>query len=295
LANWSTYKEVYFAFAGGGSSQANNGHPGYPDKIGARVDNLYSGLEAQTADGKVIDDENGFPIYLPKAQLIGHADPDWSWAINNKFTYKSFSISFQFDGMVGGTIQDRVKRKLYEGGRGEETVTGIIGQARQYEADHWGDAGYNGAYLNGKPILSGDQMQVVGGSSNIAFDPATGVITNLKSLQFTPNTKATKWVQDYVSSFFNDAQHVSVSKTYAKLREVVISYSLPAKMLQNTFISKIDISLVGRNLLYFFHKNFHDIDVDQYPGRDQFGGTHLEYNLQTPTTRSYGVNVNIVF
>lgn len=293
LVNWSTYKEVYTAFPGG-VAKVDNG-TGYPNKLGDRVDRLFAGYEAMTADGKVIDDENGFPLYLPKAQYVGHADPDWAWGVNNKFSYKSFSLSFQFDGMVGGLIQDRVKRKLYEGGRGEETVTGIIGQARQYEADHWGDAGYKGAYLNGKPILSGDQVQVVGGSSNIAYDPATGVITNQKSLQFAPNTKATQWVQDYVSSFYNDAQHVAVSKTYAKLREVVFSYSLPTKLLQKTPISKVDISLVGRNLLYFFHKNFHDIDVDQYPGRDQFGNRTLEYNLQTPTTRSYGVNVNIVF
>ena len=66
-------------------------------------------------------------------------------------------------------------------------------------------------------------------------------------------------------------------------------------MLDGTFITKVDISLVGRNLLYFFPKAFHDIDVDQYPGRDQFGTSRLEYDLQTPTTRSYGFNINIVF
>ncbi len=102
-------------------------------------------------------------------------------------------------------------------------------------------------------------------------------------------------MQDYVSSFYNDPQHTATSKTYAKLREVVITYSLPAKWLENTFISKVDISLVGRNLLYFFPSAFHDIDVDQYPGRDQFNNINLEYNLQTPTTRSYGFNLNVTF
>ena len=197
--------------------------------------------------------------------------------------------------MVGGRIQDRVLRKLTEGGRGENTATGVIGQARQYEADHWGDPGYSGAYANGKPILSGDGVQVVGGSSNIAYDPVTGVITNLKSLQFQPNATATQWIQDYVSSFFNNGQHVSTSKTYGKLRELVLGYSLPYKILAKTPFTKVDVSFVGRNLLYFFPSAFHDMDVDQYPGRDKFGGRSLEYGLQTPTTRSYGFNVNIVF
>ena len=124
--------------------------------------------------------------------------------------------------------------------------------------------------MNGKPIMSGNQVQVVGGSSNIAYDPVTGVITNGKSLTYTPNTTATYWMQDYVSSFYNDAEHTSTSKTYAKLREVVFTYSLPSRFFEKSFISKIELSLVGRNLIYFFHKDFHDIDVDQFPGRDQF-------------------------
>jgi hypothetical protein len=293
LVNWSTYKEVYSAFAGG-VKEVSNG-TGYPYKIGDRVDQLYADIEAKSPDGTVIVDESGFPIYLPKQQKFGHADPDWAWAVNNKFSYKAFSLSFQFDGMVGGTIGDYVKRKLTEGGRGENTVTGVIGEARLYESQHWGDAGYSGAITNGKPILSGDKVQVAGGSSNIAYDPVTGVITNGSSLTYTPNKTATHWIQDYVSSFYNDPEHTSTSKTYAKLRELVLTYSVPFKKLENSFISRVDVSLVGRNLLYFFHSDFHDIDVDQFPGRSQFNGIAREQTLQTPTTRSYGININVVF
>ena len=294
LVNWATYKEVFAKFAGGVKELGNG--TGYPYQVGDRVDKLFGAMEAHTPDGKVIHDESGFPIYLPKAQYLGHADPDWSWGVYNKFSYKSFSFSFQFDGMVGGILQDRVLRKLTEGGRGANTNSGKIGQARLYESIHWGDVGYAGAVdANGVPILSGDGVQVVGGSSNIQYDPVTGVIINGKSLTYQQNKTATFWIQDYVSSFFNDPQHTMVKKTYAKLREVVITYSLPQKLLQKTFINKVDFSFVGRNLLYFFPKAFHDIDVDQYPGRDQFNGISREYNLQTPTTRSFGFNVNVVF
>jgi TonB-linked SusC/RagA family outer membrane protein len=293
LLNWATYKEIYTEFAGG-QTELQNGS-GYPFHIGDRVDKLFGRMEAMSTDGKVIHDASGLPVYLPKAQYLGHADPDWSWGIHNKFSYKSLSLSFQFDGMVGGKIQDRVLRKLTEGGRGENTVKGLPGQARLYESQHWGDPGYSGAYdANGKPILGGDGVQVSNGTT-IQYDPVTGVITNYKELQFQPNATATQWVQDYVSSFYNDPQHTMVSKTYAKLRELVITYSLPAKLLNKIFISRVDLSLVGRNLLYFFPKAFHDIDVDQYPGRNQFGSSRLEYDLQTPTTRSYGFNLNITF
>ncbi len=94
LINWATYKEVFAKFAGGATTLGNG--TGYPYHIGDRVDQLYGSMEAVTPDGKVIHDEDGLPIYLPKAQYLGHADPDWSWGINNKFSYKSFSVSFQF-------------------------------------------------------------------------------------------------------------------------------------------------------------------------------------------------------
>ncbi|MGB4848955.1 MAG: SusC/RagA family TonB-linked outer membrane protein [Saprospiraceae bacterium] len=294
LVNWGTYKEVFSAFAGD-ATEVSNG-TGYPYHIGDRVDQLFGKYEALTPDGKVIHDESGFPIYLPKAQYLGHADPDWSWGINNKFSYKAFSLSFQFDGMVGGKIQDRVLRKMTEGGRGANTNEGVLGEARLYESQHWGEADYTGAYgANGLPILGGDGVQLAAGSPAIAYDPITGVITNASQLVFTQNKTAPLWIQDYISSFYNDPQHTMVDKTYAKLREVVFTYSFPEKFLHKAKITKIDISIVGRNLLYFFPKAFHDIDVDQYPGRDAFGTSRLEYDLQTPTTRSYGVNVNLVF
>ncbi len=293
LVNWSTYKEVFSAFAGGAKELANG--TGYPFRIGDRVDQFFASVHAKTPDGIAILDESGYPIYLPKAQKWGHGDPDWAWGIHNSLAYKNITFSFQFDGMVGGVIGDYVKRKLTEGGRGLNTVTGDIGKARAYEAAHWGDPGYNGAVENGKPIISGGERQVVGGSGNIAYDPKTGVITNGKSLTYTPNTSATYWMQDYVSDFYDDAEHTSTSKTYAKLREVVLTYSLPARLFEKSFISRIDFSLVGRNLIYFFHKDFHDIDVDQFPGRSQFNGISREHTLQTPTTRTYGFNINVVF
>ncbi|MDO3625652.1 SusC/RagA family TonB-linked outer membrane protein [Mucilaginibacter sp. BT774] len=290
LLNVSTYKEVYDAFPPGLTVYNQFFH------IGDRVDKLYGAMEAQTPDGKVIHDASGLPRYLPVAQYLGNADPDFSWAINNKFRYKSFTLSFQFDGMVGGKIQDRVYRKLVEGGRGQVTDEGVIGAARLYESQHWGDPGFKGAvYSDGTPMLGHDGVTVAAGSPDIQFDPITGVITNYSQVKFSPNVTPVKYVQDYVNNFYNDPQHTVISKTYAKLREVVIGYALPKEFVNKLSLQKVEFSVVGRNLLYFFKKGYKDIDVDQYPGRDINGNANREYNLQTPTTRSYGINLNVVF
>ena len=287
LVNWATYKETYSSLPNGAIQDVN----GYTLHNGDRVDLLTGQKEAKAPDGQLINDSKGNPIYLPVAQAVGHGDPNWSWGINNKFSYKGFSFSFQFDGMVGGTIQDYVKLKLTQGGRGANTASGKIGQARLIEAYHYGDAGYTGAYDNGKAVMA-QGVQIASGS--LAYD-ALGHITNGKSLTYVANNTATNWVQDYVNELYSDLEHTTTSKTYAKLREAVITYSLPAKVLGRSGITRVDFSLVGRNLLYFFHKDFHDIDVDQYPGRNANNSAQLTYDLQTPTTRSYGFNINVGF
>ena len=280
VANWSTFKETY--------KELPSNFESYQFHQGDRVDKLYAGVTAKTADGQVINNSAGYPVYLPKAQYVGNADADWSWSVYNKFNYKAFTFAFQFDGKVGGMVQDRVMRKGIEGGSNIFTVQGAVGAARAYEAAHYNDPGFKGTYV-------GEGVQISNGTS-IKYDPVTGVITNLSALQFSKNTGIVNYIQDYVSSFFNDFEHTSVSKTYGKLREVVITYSLPKEMIgKKSFISKVDISLVGRNLLYFFPDRFKDMDIDQYSGRDYNSSNSREYNLQTPTTRSYGINLNIVF
>ena len=179
-------------------------------------------------------------------------------------------------------------RKGIEGGSDLFTVEGKIGEAREYEFRHRDEPGFEGSYI-------GDGVQIANGG-DLKFDGETGVVTNGKDLTFVPNTTKVKYLQDYVSSFWNKFEHTSVDKTYAKLREVVFTYSLPMKFLgKQNAISKIDVSFVGRNLLYFFPDRFKDMDVDQYSGRTIYSGNSAEYGLQTPTTRSYGFNINVVF
>ena len=290
MLNWSTFTETYKDLP---SNFAN-----YQFQQGDRVDKIYSGITAKTADGQVINNSAGYPVYLPKAQYVGHADADWSWSIYNKFSYKQFSLGFQFDGKVGGVIQDRVMRKGIEGGSNIFTVEGAVGVARAAEAKAMVYNASTGTYTldpNYKGTYVGEGVQISNATA-IKYDPVTGVITNLSALQFTQNKSVIPFIQDYVSSFFNDFEHTSVSKTYAKLRELTITYSVPQSALgKKSFITKIDISLVGRNLLYFFPSRFKDMDIDQYSGRNYNSGNSKEYNLQTPTTRSYGFNVNFVF
>ena len=79
------------------------------------------------------------------------------------------------------------------------------------------------------------------------------------------------------------------NKTFAKLREVTLTYNIPTKLLSSvSFIKGANVSFVGRNLFLFFNPEFKDVDPDQFT---QQVGT----DIQSPSTRRFGFNVNITF
>jgi len=274
LVNWSTYKQIYKELAPGETSVDQF------FKTGDRIDNIYGSVLAKSPNGQVIHTSSGTPISLPVNQLLGHADPNWVWSISNKFRYQNFSFSFQLDGKVGGVMQDYVRLKSFQGGRQIETIQGKMGEARYQDYVHVNDPNYKGTWV-------GDGVVVTNGAK-INFDPVTGVITNYNQLTFAPNTTP-QLLQDYLGVFYGAKENTMMSRTYAKLREITFGYQLPKKLLANTFIRSANISVVGRNLLYFINSTYNDVDIDQYSGRE---GTST---LQTPTTRSVGFNLNVTF
>lgn len=99
--------------------------------------------------------------------------------------------------------------------------------------------------------------------------------------------------QDYfglIGGRYPIAEFYSYSGTNTRLRELVFTYSIPGNILTKTkFIKRADVSVVGRNL-FFFH-NASPIDPEITRG---VNGGGLEY-AQLPSTRNYGLNLNLSF
>ncbi len=238
-------------------------------KVGDRVDKFYGRAFVRTPDGKIINDASGRPIYAPVNQYLGNLNPDFVYGINNKFTYKGVSISFQFDGRFGGVISNYTQKQAYRGGRHIGTTTGIFAAARPQDA-------------LGVKAFVGEGVQVSNGVA-LAFD-ADGKVTNYSALQYAPNgTK--QFVQDYVSRYYNSDEGNLMSRTFSMLRDVNVSFNLP-KTWFGKYVNQATVSLVGRNLLYFAEKK--DIDLNQYISDGSS-------SPQTPSVRRYGVNLNLTF
>jgi len=240
-------------------------------KVGDRMDKMYGSDFVRNSDGQIINDASGRPIRNSVPQFLGNTNADWAGAIRNTLTYKGVSFSFQIDGRFGGTILDYVQKKTMQGGRNIETIEGAMGIARAND-------------ILGIKSYIGEGVVVSNGVA-IKYDQ-DGTIINGDALEYTPNSTAT-FVQDYISRYYGTDASTSMSRTFVKLREVVLTYSIPQKYLKKTLLQQASISFVGRNLLYFAERT--DIDIEQYTGNSSYSG------LQTPTTRRFGFNINLTF
>ncbi len=263
LANYSTFQQRYTEF-----------YPGLEYlntffKVGDRVDKFYGRAFVRTPDGQIVNDASGRPIYKPVNQYLGNLNPDFTFGLNNKFTYKNLTASFQFDGRIGGVISNYTQRQAYRGGRHIGTTTGIFEEARPQDA-------------LGVKAFVGEGVQVSNGVA-IKYD-AWGNVTNYAELQYKANgTK--QFVQDYISRYYNSDEGNLMSRSFGMLREVVLGYALPTKWF-GKYVRAANVSLVGRNLLYFAEKK--DIDLNQYI-------TEGSSSPQTPSVRRYGINLNFSF
>ena len=167
-------------------------------------------------------------------------------------------------------------------------MQGSLGAARlaEWQSTNLGTKSPTPAYVGPGVVVSNGAVQ---------FD-ANGNISNLSTLEFAQNTKAVT-VQTYAQGVYNSGieEPYMVSKTFAKLREVVIGYSVPSSLLAARFIKGANISLVGRNLLYFAQRK--DFDLDQYAQGFNASNNSTVKNpsLQSATTRSMGININLTF
>ncbi len=293
-ANYSNYKEKLASIYGSKTDYYFNGHDYH---IGDRLDAIYGTKFVRDGNGNIIN-SGGVPLQAPAMSenanygLLGYADPDFSFGIGNRFAYHNWTLSFQFDGRIGGKLYDFTKYHAYNGGTAVETAEGAFGAARLSE--------WNSTAEGTKPAVPAYVGQgVVITSGTPQYGPG-GVITNLNQLQFAPNTTPVL-VQSYISSGLgaNFDEYYMVNRSFAKLREVTIGFNLPERMLQGSFIKKASFSIVGRNLLYFAARK--DIDMDEYAsGYDASskaltGGDNGSIDLASPTARRYGLNIHLTF
>lgn len=100
--------------------------------------------------------------------------------------------------------------------------------------------------------------------------------------------------RDFYWSHYNrgNEQVGMYDATYVKLREAKLSYKLPAKVATKVGAQSLTLSLVGRNLLLWTENPHFDPEVFSFNGSTIVPGVE---DMATPSTRSFGVNLNVQF
>lgn len=254
--NWTQLRR-YLEESPDGSGEFNN------IREGNRMDEIWTNVFQKSPGGQYII-QNGTRVPDPFVRNIGYDDADWTFGIQNTFTYKNFSLGISGDGRIGGLISSITNFEMHWAGTHPNTV--------RPERD---DA------INGVASYVDPGVVVVQGG--VTYDANGNIINDTRV--FAPNTNAVNyisWAKDIYQK--NEAgEDFYYDETFFKIREIILTWQLPSKFLEKIKLKEASISFVGRNLFLF--TNVPQIDPDQ-GFDDQF---------QSPSSRSYGINLNVKF
>ena len=240
-------------------------------KVGDRMDAIYGSAimyapENSEYAGQVIIGDNGNIQKDNIKQKLGYSNNDLMVGFSNNMSYGPVSLNFSFDACIGGKMLSQYNRYMWAGGRSLD----IDDQERQ----NW--------YAGKEYIAEG--VKVVSGE--LKRDGEGNVISDTR--KFAPNDIPTNYF-DYVQNskgYYGIDECVLVDRSFLKLREVSLTYDL-TKHLTKTPIKGASVSLVGRNLFLITKSGL--VDPDQHNENTVWD------NLQTPSFRNIGFNVNVTF
>ncbi len=239
-------------FQGGVSINATLGEP-YGTLRGSNF--VYDSVSGQ----KVVMANGRYQQSTTANEVIGNPNPNWIGGINNTLRYKNLSLSWLVDMRQGG---DLFSLDMYYG-----LATGL-----PFETGGLNDLGNP---LR-SPIAAGGGIIREGVTADGKLNTNRVSATNYGAYgyRFSP-----------AAGFIYDA-------SYVKLREVVLTYSLPKIIMNRLPVFKgIDLNLIGRNL-WIIHKNMPYADPEENISAGNLQGYQ---SGAYPTTRTMAFNVKLRF
>ncbi len=199
---------------------------------------------------------------------IGNATPKLTGGISNTFHYKRFSLYVLTDFKVGGQI---------------------------YSAD------YSAAI--GEGLSPRTLKERNGGGLPFTYPDGSqanhGVILDGVFSDGTKNTDVVHYMWKYAGQYaaWSDVpmprSNSIFTNSWGKLRELSLTYSIPAKLIQKTkAIQGIDVSFIGRNLFYIFTTLPDHLNPEAVNGVGNGQGVQWS---EFPGTRDMGLSVKVKF
>ena len=228
---------------------------------------IYGYDYARDDDGNILVDNKGFPLATDELVALGDLNPDLMLGLNNNLNYKNINLSFLIDIQIGGEYYSHSAALSDFYGTGVNSLEG---------RDEW--------YATHEGPVNSDKIPGVfpDGYIQEGVNIGTGVVNDIPVdplVRIFEIIYARKIMTDYI-----------MDATNVRFREIALSYQLPQKWIRNTFINNASISLVGRNLFFFYNAN-PELDPESGVTNQNFG-TAMEINAM-PGTRSFGFDLKL--
>ena len=196
--------------------------------------------------GKLHLNDQGLPIADDGIHLLGNQTAKYLLGVTNTFKYKNFALSAQVDGRFGGVFFAGTNAMTQRAGLAAETV--VNGRREEFVVDG--------------VISSGEQF--VQNTNAVSHQNYWNAVSGVGNLGITEQN-------------IYDATNV-------RLRLLQMSYNIPKKILGDSFVKSLRVSVTGNNLLMLVsHANGVDPESVFATNTNAVGFELLSF----PTSRSY--------
>ena len=215
--------------------------------------------------GYQIVDEAGQPVLGTDVEDTGlNMNHDWTGGLSTALSAYGFTLSAVLDVRYGGALFSRTKNLMQFTGNGIVTV-----------------------YNDRRPFVVPNSVQVQrDGEGNI-----TSYVENSTALKMTDGSYQ-KYFDTY--GWGNGGMAYMVDRTFAKLRNITLTYALPKKWLNSIYLSDVAVSAFVNNAFVWTPSDNYYIDPE-----GSTTGTDLQGNFGelyvNPSSRIFGFNVNVKF
>jgi hypothetical protein len=201
--------------------------------------------------------------------LISHGsiNPDFIFGFRNSFSYKGFTLSFLIDGTIGA--------KIYSWGKTYKMLWGTDAETLEGRAEWFETHDENGFPIQG--VEPGGY--IFEGVMEDSGDPNTIPLEDPAYRGYLP------YRDRIITESVLDASSI-------RIREAMLSYTFPYKLVSKWKMTNLSLALTGRNL-YFFYKPADHIDPEAGYSSGNTGNGIEQSTL--PSTRSIGFNLRVGF
>lgn len=283
LADGVPYLEISNIGGGGAKIQAVEGRP---------MGDIYVQVPQMNENGEYLVSDKGLYMNQTELQRVGNINPDGVGGLFSSFSYKNIFLDFSIDFRIGGDVIN----EMYQ----YSTASGLTPESLQFRDTKHGGLSY---YYPGNNNASGVPVQVdpsLGAGPNGETVYHDGVI--LPGVVASTGEKNTRIIPAgyYYNQTYNwgtqpeqlTYRHSVFDNSYVKLRELTIGYQFPEKLISKLGMTRLSVSVFGRNLFYFY-KALKNYDAESSVGTSW--ASQAVVGGSTTATRNFGVSLRASF